>query len=167
MASADPFAAAGPENSSMDQTPRTLRTVRVLLTVTALEFFGPVVRDFGPSHALNPTWVGHARVHLVWLLGFMVLSGLANLYLIWFRRPRSVRDLWLAALWQGANLGGFWTAYVLVPVYGGQMTVPDTHMQVLGVDENVFVFAVLSVLLGIALVLLGRARGTGGADGTP
>ena len=31
-------------------------------------------------------WVGHARVHLVWLLGFMFFSGVANVYLIWFRR---------------------------------------------------------------------------------
>ena len=54
-----------------------MRIVKVLLTVTSLEFFGPILRDYSPSHAFNPTWVGHARVHLVWLLGFMFFSGLA------------------------------------------------------------------------------------------
>jgi hypothetical protein len=130
----------------MNESARLL-AVRIALSITALEFFGPIVRDFAPSHALNPDWVGHARVHLVWLLGFMFFSGLVNFYLIWMRRPRSVRDLWLAAGWQSCNLGGFWVAYFLLPVYDGQITVPGIHMHILGYDENVFVFAVLSAIM--------------------
>jgi hypothetical protein len=136
---------------------QTIRTVQVLLTIVALEFFGPIVRDFSPSHALNPTWVGHARVHLVWLLGFMLFSGIANLWLIWFRRPFERRNLWLSVMWQGCNLGGFWVAYFLVDVYGGLITVPETHMHILGYDENVFVFTVLSLILIAAVFVLRRA----------
>ena len=131
-----------------------VRIVEVLLTVTSLEFFGPILRDYSPSHAFNPAWVGHARVHLVWLLGFMFFSGLANLYLIWFRRPREVGNLSLSAAWQACNLGGFWIAYVLAPSYGGQITVPGIHTHILGFDENVFVFSVLSLVLIAALLLL-------------
>jgi len=128
--------------------------VKIALTLTALEFFGPILRDFHPSHALNPDWVGHARVHLVWLLGFMGLSGLANLYLVWLRRPFEVRNLWLSAAWQSCNLGGFWIAYLLLPVYDGQITVPGIHTEILGFDENVFVFSVLSVvMLGVLATL--------------
>lgn len=130
----------------MSESARLL-AVRIALSITALEFFGPIARDFAPSHAMNPDWVGHARVHLVWLLGFMFFSGLVNLYLIWMRRPRSVRDLWLAAGWQSCNLGGFWVAYFLLPVYEGKITVPGIHMHILGYDENVFVFAVLSAIM--------------------
>jgi hypothetical protein len=129
---------------------------RVLLTLTALEFFGPILRDFGESHALNPAWVGHARVHLVWLLGFMALSGVANLYLIWFRRPRDVRDLYLSAAWQGCNLGGFWLAYFLAPIYDGAITVPGVHVTIFGIDENVFAFTIFTVILVLAVVLLSR-----------
>lgn len=130
--------------------------VRIALTVTALEFFGPVLRDYHASHAFNPDWVGHARVHLVWLLGFMFLSGLANLYLIWLRRPFELRNLWLSAAWQSCNLGGFWIAYLLAPRYGGAITVPGIHTHILGFDENVFVFAVLSlVMLGAVALLAG------------
>jgi hypothetical protein len=137
----------------MNETSRLL-AVRIALTVTALEFFGPIARDFAPSHALNPTWVGHARVHLVWLLGFMFFSGLANLYLVWLRRPRSVRDLWLAAGWQSCNLGGFWIAYFLLPVYDGAITVPGIHVEIFGYDENVFGFTVLTaIMLGVWGVL--------------
>jgi hypothetical protein len=126
------------------------------LTVVALEFFGPIFRDFSASHAFNPDWVGHARVHLVWLLGFMAFSGIVNVYLIWFRRPEDPRDLWLSIAWQSSNLGGFWLAYLLTPVYQGEMTMPGFHVHILGIDENVFAFCVLSVLLVIAAALLSR-----------
>ena len=140
----------------MTSADRSPLAVRVLLTVTSFEFFGPVVRDYSASHAFNPTWVGHARVHLVWLLGFMFLSGLANLYLIWLRPPEETRNLWLSVLWQACNLGGFWVAYVLAPSYEGLITVPGIHVHVFGYDENVFVFTLLSILLVVAAVLLRR-----------
>jgi hypothetical protein len=145
----------------MSESART-RVIQIALTITVLEFFGPILRDFGPSHAMNESWVGHARVHLVWLLGFMGLSGLANLYLIWWRRPFETRNLRLSALWQSCNLGGFWVAYVLLPIYGGSMTIPGVHTQVFGVDENVFVFAVLSVVMAGIWFALGFRHDTGG-----
>ena len=151
----------------MSERRGAVRIVKVLLTITSLEFFGPTLRDYSPSHAFNPTWVGLARVHLVWLLGFMFFSGLANLYLIWFRRPREVGNLWLSALWQACNLGGFWVAYALAPFYQGQITVPGIHTHILGIDENVFVFGVLTVVLIAALLLLRTATGNGGPDATP
>lgn len=133
-----------------------VRTVQVLLTIVAFEFFGPIVRDYGPSHALNPTWVGHARLHLVWLLGFMFFSGLANLWLIWWRRPFDVRNLWLSAAWQGCNLGGFWVAVALADAYGGVVTLPETHVHLFGWDENVVVFTILSAIMVVACALLAR-----------
>lgn len=148
----------------MAERRRAVVVVQAVLTLTAFEFFGPIVRDFNASHALNPSWVGHARVHLVWLLGFMLLSGFANLYLVWLRRPFEVRNLWLSAGWQCCNLGGFWIAYLLVPVYGGLITVPGEHTKIFGWDENVFVFAVLSVLMATALLLLRFGVATQGAD---
>jgi hypothetical protein len=144
----------------MAQRTRAVFAAQVLLTITAFEFFGPIVRDFNATHALNPAWVGHARLHLVWLLGFMLLSGLANLYLVWFRRPFDVRNLWLSAAWQCCNLGGFWMGALLAPSYGGVITVPGEHVHILGWDENVFVFAVLSALMAGALSLLRLASTT-------
>ena len=141
---------------------RTL-ALRIALTVTAMEFFGPAIRDAGASHALNPDWVGHARVHLVWLLGFMVLSGFVNLYFIWLRRP-TLESLRISALWQTCNLGGFWVAVLLNPAYGGAITVPGIHVHVFGIDENVFAFSVLSVILaGAWLGLRGQGEPAGGS----
>ena len=142
-----------------------LLVLKIALTITAFEFFGPVIRDYHPSHALNPTWVGHARVHLVWLLGFMGLSGIANLYLIWWRKPFELRNLWLSAGWQSCNLGGFWIAYVLVPHYEGAITVPGIHTHVFGIDENVFAFSVLSIIMVGVLGLLATGFADAGGEG--
>lgn len=138
----------------MTNRPRAVTVVQTLLTLTGFEFFGPIVRDFNATHVLHPAWVGHARLHLVWLLGFMLLSGIANLYLVWFRRPFDVRNLWLSAGWQCCNLGGFWIAALLAPAYGGLVTVPGEHVHIFGWDENVLVFAVLSAMMATALGIL-------------
>jgi hypothetical protein len=149
----------------MSNPARTVSIVKILLTIGSLEFFGPILRDYSPSHAFNPTWVGHARLHLVWLLGFMLLSGIANIYLIWFRRPRGLGNLHLSMLWQGCNLGGFWIAYALASSYGGVITLPDTHVHILGYDENVLAFTILTAVLVFAVVLLGTAGPKDDLDG--
>jgi hypothetical protein len=41
-----------------------------------------------------------------------------------------------------------------VPVYDGAITVPGIHMYVFGIDENVFAFAVLSMVMAAAVALL-------------
>lgn len=134
-----------------------LLILRIALTVTCLEFFGPAIRDTDASHLLRPEWVGHARLHLAWLLGFMVLSGIANLYFIWFRRPAH-ESLRISALWQTCNLGGFWIAIFLNPVYGGVISVPGVHTHILGFDENVFGFTVLSIVMLVAWTLIWSSR---------
>ncbi len=132
----------------------SLLAVRVLLTCCMMEFFGPWLRDYSSSHVFHPEWVGHARLHMMWLLGFMLFSGIANLYLIWFTRPLRLIHLYVAAAWTGANLLGFWLAIVMVPVYDGLITVPDTHYHIFGIDENVFGFSILSTLYLIAIGIL-------------
>lgn len=132
--------------------------LRIALTVTVLEFFGPAIRDAGASHALNPDWVGHARLHLVWLLGFMVLSGFVNVYLLWFREP-VLESLRYSAVWQTCNIGGFWIAVALQPAYGGSVTMPGIHMQLFGMDENVFGFTIFTLILaGAWIALYGERR---------
>ena len=132
-------------------------SARVLLTLTALEFFGPIVRDTNSSHLLHPDWAGHARVHLVWMLGFMGLSGLVNLYLIWGPRAGRVRDLWLALAMQCCCIGGFWISVVAEQAYGGMLIVPGEHHMILGIEENVFFFALLTAGVAAAAILLWRA----------
>jgi phosphate/sulfate permease len=133
---------------------RPFRIAQVLLTIGVLEFFGPIVRDTSVTHLLNPTWVGHARFHLMWTLVFMGLSGLCCLYLIWGRRPLQVSNLYVALLWQACNIFGFWGAALLQSRYGGAIIDPEFHLTILGLNENIFAFVVLTALLVGTFVFL-------------
>ncbi len=139
-------------------TERAPRAASVLLTVGTLAFFGPIARDFNPSHLLNPTWVGHARVHVMWLMCFSLYSGIANLYLVWARKSRDAHLVALA--WQSAGALGFWTAGLAAPLYGGVTSVEGTHVHVLGIEESTAFFAVITAVIVAAAVSLARpARG--------
>lgn len=139
----------------------TQRTARILLTLLSAEFFGPALRDAGASHAMNPAFVGHARFHLVWFLAMLCASGVVNLYLLWGRREPSPRDLGVSAAWQGCTLVGFWSACLLAPVYGGLIYDASIHARILGVDENVLAFSLMSATwLAAAACLLGGKLGS-------
>jgi len=140
----------------IDPGTRGLGLVRVLLTLCAIEFFGPWVRDFSDSHVFNPTWVGHARLHMMWLLGYFLFSGLAVLWLVWGPRPQRLLHLQTACLWLAANFLGFWGAVATTGVYGGLVVVPGIHVFILGIEENVFVFGILSLLFLVAVAVLHR-----------
>lgn len=133
---------------------RRYRVAQVLLTIGVLEFFGPIVRDTSVTHLLNPSWVGHARFHLAWALVFMGLSGLCNLYLIWFRRPHRLSSLYISWAWQACNIFGFWGAAILESAYGGSIVDPEFHLTILGLNENVFAFVCLTTILLISIVYL-------------
>ncbi|MEO0369523.1 MAG: hypothetical protein AAF197_12205 [Pseudomonadota bacterium] len=127
---------------------------QILLTIAAMEFFGPAIRDTGHSHLLNVEWVGHARLHLAWLLGFMVTSGVANLYFIWRSSNDKHHDLNISLIWQGCNLLGFWIATIFVNQYGGAIIDPNHHVSIFGLDENVVGFTFLTAIYLAAFYLV-------------
>ena len=133
---------------------KRFRIAQVLLTIGVFEFFGPIIRDTSTTHLFNATWVGHARFHLAWALVFMGLSGLVNIYLIWFRKPHRISNLYLSWAWQACNIFGFWGAAVLERAYGGSIVDPEFHFAVLGLNENVFAFVVLTTILVFNLLYL-------------
>lgn len=134
--------------------------VRALLTVGSFEFFGPALRDMGPSHATNPDWVGHARLHMVWTIVLMVALGILDLALVFRGRgtSREEGNLRLAGALQLANLAAFWTAWLTAPLYGGAIVI-EQHSQVLGINENTLVFILLSGVFGVsASLFVSRSR---------
>ena len=77
------------------------------------------------------------------------------------RKPFDTANLRLSLLWQSCNMAGFWTSYLLLPTYDGIMTMPDTHVDVMGYDENVVAFTVFSMILIAAALLLRRLPASG------
>ena len=128
---------------------RNLLFVKIIMTITTGEFFGPVLRDIGSSHLQNPDWVGHARFHLAWALALMASLGILNLYLIWVDSKKHTGALYLSFLLQAFNIGGFWIAAIFSNAYNGNIVIAngDHHISIMGLNENVFVFIVLAVIL--------------------
>ncbi len=122
----------------------TLRLfLNIILTIGALEFFGPALRDSDASHLQNPHWPGHAKVHMMWFIGYLFFSGVAQIYLIWLRKRE---DYPLVLGWQLCNLLGFWTAVLTAPLYSGAVVDPQYHMQILGINENLVAFTFFTVV---------------------
>jgi len=85
----------------------------------------------------------------------MLFGGLATLSLIWLPNPLRPIHLYLASALLASNLFGFWVAVVLVRWYKGLIFVKGVHIKILGRDENVFVFTVLSLVFIGALAVFG------------
>lgn len=130
------------------------RIAQIMMSIGVLEFIGPIIRDTSETHLFNPSWVGHARFHLAWALVFMGLSGVVNIYLIWFRKPYKMESLYISLAWQSCNIFGFWGAVVLEKWYKGSMIDPTFHHSILGINENMFVFIVFTIVLAVNLAYL-------------
>lgn len=137
-----------------------LITAKILLTLSTLGYSAiPAVFDSNPSHATNPSFPGHARFHVVWQVSSYVYMALLALYLIWTAGGET-GPLWLAAILAACAYGGFWTAVLSRPVYGGKLVsevnpVPAFSWTIAGkifqTDANVTIFtpAVLVLLAGV------------------
>ncbi|MCE9598285.1 MAG: hypothetical protein K8S54_09990 [Spirochaetia bacterium] len=141
-------------------TQSTIRILKIVLTIGAMEFFGPAIRDSDVSHLQNPAWPGHAKVHMMWFIAYLFFSGTAQIYLIWFRKPS---DPGLALGWQLCNLLAFWSAVVLAPFYGGAVIDGVYHTQILGINENILAFSLFTIVWIIALSLFTKLRKAGHA----
>ncbi|MEL6934647.1 MAG: DUF6640 family protein [Pseudomonadota bacterium] len=128
------------------------QTIRISLKITvsaATLFYGfvPAIADLNDTHLFNPLWSSHARFHGAWFLAFAAGVALIALYLTWWR------DDVVVPIFLGLMFAlGFWVATVFGPDYGGALVDPNGHTQtVLGIEANLFLFSVLTLLLIAAL----------------
>ncbi|MEO0659500.1 MAG: DUF6640 family protein [Pseudomonadota bacterium] len=125
--------------------------------VTIFYGFVPALADLNETHLFNPLWSAHARFHGAWFLAFAAGVALISLYLMWWR------DEVLVPIFLGLMFAlGFWVATVFGPAYGGALVDPNGHVQTIaGIEANMFLFSVLTLLLIVALGLgsrIGRAK---------
>lgn len=130
-----------------------LLLAKILLTLSTLGYsLIPAMFDSNSSHATNPSWTGHARYHVVWQVSSYVYVALIALYLIWFSGS-DTWPLWIAVLLAAAAYGGFWTAAIFTPVYGGKYVdevngvPPFKWGKTIETDANVTIFTVTVVML--------------------
>ena len=135
-----------------------IKIARLLVTIPAvfLAVVPPLV-DLNATHALNPLWPGHARLHSVWLLATTSLIALMALVVLW--RNFNVSSVRLGALLVGAPLLGFFVAALTQSAYGGAFTDPNGVPFRLGpLDANLAVFSLWGALIALALFLVRRTE---------
>ena len=142
-----------------------LLTAKILLTLTTLGYSAvPAFFDSNPTHATNPSFPGHARFHVVWQVSSYCYVALLALYLVW-TAGTDTWPLWQAAMLSACAYGGFWSAVLFRPVYGGKLVsevnpVPAFSWTIAGLrfqtDANVTLFTPAVLILLAAVYVLGQ-----------
>lgn len=136
---------------------------RLLMTVaiSIYAFIPPVVDLVTDTHVFHQGWMPHARMHTVWLLGATSGVGLLALYLLWAGSWGARSGINLAALLSGIIYGAFFLSAATTGLYGGALS--DASGGVgpgpLGIDANVFTFALASALLVAGWLLARKSAG--------
>lgn len=143
---------------------KRIRIARGLVTATALFLaIVPPLADFNATHAANPSWPAHARLHTVWLVVTNSLLALLALGLLWRRPQQPTRaGVFLATALLGSVLLGFFLAAATQSAYGGAFTDPNgIPFRVGPLDANLVGFAVMALVLaaGVAAASSAGARG--------
>lgn len=123
--------------------------------------FAPVIADVSESHILNHHWPGHARFHGVWLLAIGVSLAVIAIYMTWRRGSRPFRQLLLATVPGWIIALSFFFAAATMGLYQGTLKDDPTLPDVLGINGNLLLFSLASVLLLIATVTAARKSGEG------
>ena len=138
-----------------------LKRARLLVAIPAVFLaIVPVLADFNPTHAVNPAWPSHARLHAVWgVFSSSLISLLALFVLFRPRREPSRERVYLAAAMLGAVLGGFFLAGATQSVYGGAFTDPNgIPIRVGPLDANLAGFGVMAVVVAAGVLMARRHR---------
>jgi len=143
-----------------------LLTAKILLTVSSLGYSAiPLAFDSNKTHWFNPSWTSHARFHCVWQVMSYVYIAILSLVLIWTAGDTKWQ-IWIAAALSLCAYGGFWSAVLMRPLYGGSLVdevngVPPFIFNILGkprvCDANVTLFTTAVLILFTAALFLGTA----------
>ncbi|MEO0342309.1 MAG: DUF6640 family protein [Pseudomonadota bacterium] len=120
------------------------RMIKILITLVTIVYgVLPAIADLNETHIYNPEWSPHARVHGVWFLFFGASMSFMSLYFLWLKD-----NLFLPIFVGLMFASGFWVAYVTSELYAGALVDENgVETRVLGLESNVFVFSVVTIVL--------------------
>lgn len=137
---------------------------KILLTVAAIQYgFVPPIVDFTETHVFHPDWSPHARFHLVWLLALGAALASCVIFCVWSSSSRRLAVLRQASVSGCLVLGAFFLAAAFRSQYGGSLTDLAEPIEVLGIDGNVFSFAIASIFQVTGTVIVWRGGESTGA----
>src|SRR5262249_5502164 len=126
----------------------------------------PLIADLNSTHATNPLWTPHARFHVVWQVLSYSGFGLIALGLIWTPGSGAAARLYLAGGFAAAVLLAFFITFASMQLFGGAHYDANGYLpkpvsilgRVVKFDANTTVFAIVTVILLVALFSISGAR---------
>lgn len=113
-----------------------------------------------PHHLTNPTWPGHARFHLLWLISAGALGAMTSIYLFWTATPRTLERVHTGALLGAMHVGGFFVAAVFKPAAGAEFDA-DGRVLLGFLPPAALHLATSATLLVAGVLLCHKARNQG------
>lgn len=125
---------------------------RLMVTaVAAGQGITPLFVDLNRTHATNPLWTGHARLHVVEQALSMTLLALIEIALLWWIAPASPWVFFLATLLTAVPMFSFLLATFARGMYSGTLHDPNgVHPLRVAVGRNIS-----EVDLNLILVIVG------------
>ena len=120
--------------------------------ITVIYGFVPALADLHETLLFYPLWSEHARFLCAWVLAF---AAVIALFLVWVRD-----DVFLPIAFGLVFAAGFWVATLFRSAYGGALVDSNGHTNTIaGIESNMFLFSVVSILLMIALAVASKVYG--------
>jgi hypothetical protein len=103
-------------------SPANFRVGKSLCILSAFTYglLTAIIDVVDPHHLRNPAWPGHARFHLLWLIGAGAWGALTSIYFFWTATPQTLSRIRTGALLGAMHLCGFFTAVAFKPAAGAE-----------------------------------------------
>ena len=138
---------------------RRLLAAKLILTGCVLFYsIVPIMLDIGPSHLGSEQWSVHGRFHLSWALITNLIAMPVLLVVLWSKLHGTGRSVRLVGFLSLAYTLGFFVAVVLLRKLSGGLHDPGPEHLMMGLDANLVVNAVMTLLITAAIVLSIRRR---------
>ncbi len=109
-------------NPTRNPSPTRFLIGKALCIVSAITYglLTAAIDVVDPHHLQSPSWPGHAKLHLLWLICGGAIGALISIYLFLTATPQTMANVRTGALIGSIHLSGFFVAALMKPLAGAE-----------------------------------------------